>query len=372
MTTYDVLVRGSGIVGKSLALTLARQGLRIALLMDVAAPKSPDVRAFAMNAASVALLRGLKVWNALPASATTAVHDMHIEGDAPNGSLDFSAWSQRVSELAWIVDAAVLEQELANAVKFAPHITPVHAEVPATLTALCEGHASASREALGVVFEKNDYGHRAIAARLKCSLGHRHTARQWFRSPDVLALLPFGGAQPALNNGASYSLVWSMPEAQADGLLNLDNDAFNAALMQATRGEAGALSLASARASWPLMRAQASAWCGPGWVLLGDAAHVIHPLAGQGLNLGLADVATLTQTLLEREPWRPLSDEKLLRRYARQRVAPTQTMGRVTEGLLQLFAAEQPAVRELRNRGMSLVNQLSPLKRWLTARALDS
>jgi 2-polyprenyl-6-methoxyphenol hydroxylase-like FAD-dependent oxidoreductase len=371
MNSYDVLVRGSGIVGKSLALSLARQGLRIALLVDAANNNSADVRAFAMNAASVALLRGLKVWDALPSTATTAVHDMHIEGDAANSSLDFSAWSQRLSELAWIVDAAVLEQALADAVKFAPHVTQVHSEVPATLTALCEGRASASREALGVVFEKNEYGHRAIAARLTCSWGHRHTARQWFRSPDVLALLPFGGAKAERDN-ASYGLVWSLPEAKAQELLALDDAAFNAALMQATQGSAGELSLASKRASWPLMRAQASAWCGTGWVLLGDAAHVIHPLAGQGLNLGLADVSTLTKTLLEREPWRALGDEKLLRRYARQRAAPTQAMGRVTEGLLHLFAAEQPALRELRNRGMSLVNQLSPLKRWLTARALDS
>ena len=379
MEAYDVLVRGSGIVGKSLALSLARQGLRIALLVDAVDNKSSDVRAFAMNAASVALLRGLKVWDALPAGAATAVHDMHIEGDDDSGSLDFSAWSQRIPELAWIVDAAVLEQELANAVKFAPHITQVHAEVPAALTALCEGRASASREALGVVFEKNDYGHRAIAARLKCSLGHRHTARQWFRSPDVLALLPLGGtggrsggAQVESADNASYALVWSLPEAQAQALLGLDALAFNAEMMQATKGAAGELSLASERASWPLMRAHASAWCGPGWVLLGDAAHVIHPLAGQGLNLGLADVATLTQVLQEREAWRPLSEEKLLRRYARQRAAPTQAMGQLTEGLLQLFAAEQPALRELRNRGMSLVNQLSPVKRWLTARALES
>lgn len=382
MDEYDVLVRGSGIVGKSLALSLARQGLRVALLVDAAENLGPDLRAFAMNAASVAWLRGLKVWDQLPPSATTAVHDMHIKGDeaassgidsgSHSGSLDFSAWSHRVPELAWIVDAAVLERELANAVKFAPHITQVKTEVTATLTALCEGRASASRDALGVTFQKNDYGHRAIAARLKCSWGHRHVARQWFRSPDVLALLPFGGSQAAHSNEASYGCVWSMPESNAQEFLAMNDSAFNQALMRATQGEAGELSLVSERASWPLMRAQASAWCGPGWVLLGDAAHVIHPLAGQGLNLGLADVATLTQTLLEREPWRALGDEKLLRRYARQRAAPTQTMGRVTEGLLQLFAAERPAVRELRNRGMSLVNQLSPLKRWLTVRALDS
>ena len=383
----DVLVRGSGIVGKSLALSLARQGLSVALLMDEAESQSADIRAFALNAASVNLLRSLKVWDALPAAAVTAVHDMHIEGDAGLGSesssssssgsgsgkLDFSAWSQRLSELAWIVDAGALEEALHNAVKFAPHISQVRSEVPATLSALCEGRSSHSRDALGVTFQKNDYGHRGIAARLNCSLGHRHTARQWFRSPDVLALLPFGGVAHRQDSAsASYALVWSLPEAEAQALLALDEAAFNAALMRATEGAAGELTLTSQRASWPLMRAHASAWCGPSWVLLGDAAHVIHPLAGQGLNLGLADVATLAQVLLEREAWRALGDEKLLRRYARQRTAPTQVMGQLTESLLQLFATEAPAVRELRNRGMSLVNHLPALKRWLTSRALES
>ena len=397
MDVHDVLVRGCGIVGKSLALSLARQGLSVALLMDDGDRQKADVRAFALNAASVSLLRNLKVWDALPAAAATAVHDMHIEGDAQSSALDFSAWSQRLPELAWIVDAAALEAVLDNAVKFAPHIKQIDGqihgqidvEISATLTALCEGRSSNSRDALGVVFEKNNYGHRGIAARLNCSLGHRHTARQWFRSPDVLALLPFGGVVGSAADGydgafagafagasasasASYALVWSLPEAEAQKLLALDDAAFNAALMQASQGAAGNLTLASPRASWPLMRAQASAWCGPGWVLLGDAAHVIHPLAGQGLNLGLADVATLTKVLFEREPWRDLGDEKLLRRYARQRTVPTQVMGQLTEGLLQLFAAEQPAVRELRNRGMSLVNKLPAVKRWLTSRALES
>jgi 2-polyprenyl-6-methoxyphenol hydroxylase-like FAD-dependent oxidoreductase len=107
-------------------------------------------------------------------------------------------------------------------------------------------------------------------------------------------------------------------------------------------------------------------------VLLGDAAHVVHPLAGQGLNLGLADVAALVRVIREREAWRPLGDEKLLRRYARERAAPTWAMGQVTDGLLRLFADDTPALRELRNRGLTLVDKLSPLKRWLTARALNS
>jgi len=98
----------------------------------------------------------------------------------------------------------------------------------------------------------------------------------------------------------------------------------------------------------------------------------VHPLAGQGLNLGLADVATLARVIAGREPWRKLGDERLLRRYARERLAPTWAMGRLTEGLLQLFAHDRPEVRELRNRGLTLVNHLSPVKRWLTSRALDS
>ena len=369
MKDYDVLVRGAGIVGQSLALALSRLGLQVALRPDpVRSATALDVRAYALNAASVALLQSLKVWDALPPHAATPVHDMHIEGDAPGAALDFSAWEQRVGELAWIVDAALLERELAAAVRFAPHVTLTGDDVRPALTALCEGRESASREALGVRFERNDYGHRAIAARLTTSRPHNNIARQWFRSPDVLALLPFDTPQPQ----ASYALVWSMPDERADALLAHDDAAFEQALADATGGAAGALTLSSARFAWPLMRAEASAWYGPGWVLLGDAAHVVHPLAGQGLNLGLADVATLARVIAEREPWRPLGDERLLRRYARERLAPTWAMGRLTEGLLRLFAHDQPAVRELRNRGLTLVNHLSPVKRWLTSRALDS
>lgn len=370
MKTFDVLVRGSGIVGQSLALALARLGLQVALRPDpVRREGSPDIRAYALNATSVSLLRSLKVWDALPPHAATAVHDMHIEGDAAGSALEFSAWEARVGELAHIVDAAVLERELASAVRFAPHVTVVNDDdVQAPLTALCEGKFSSARDALGVGFERHDYGHRAIAARLTASRDHRNIARQWFRSPDVLALLPFDTPQVH----SSYALVWSLPEERAAALLAMDPQAFDQALADATGGAAGELHLASERAAWPLMRGRAASVSGGGWVLLGDAAHVVHPLAGQGLNLGLADVVALTRVIGEREPWRDLGDDRLLRRYARARMAPTWAMGQLTDGLLQLFAHPTPAVRELRNRGMTLVNHLPLVKRWLTARALDS
>src|SRR6185369_3674068 len=138
----------------------------------------------------------------------------------------------------------------------------------------------------------------------------------------VLELLPFDRPE----RERSYALVWSLPRERADALLALDAAAFELELAAAASGEVGALSLATERAAWPLVVGGAAAWSGPGWVLVGDAAHVVHPLAGQGLNLGLADVAALTATVAGREPWRALGDERLLRRYERQRAAPTWAM----------------------------------------------
>jgi ubiquinone biosynthesis UbiH/UbiF/VisC/COQ6 family hydroxylase len=364
----DVCVRGSGIVGASLALALARQGLHVVLQSTPPKAAGPDVRTYALNSASIRLLRELKVWDALPADAATAVHDIRIDGDALGASLQFSAWAQRVDALAWIVDAAALDEALAAALRFAPQVRTSDTPVDAPLAVLAEGKASAERERLGVAFALEPYGQCALAARLVAPAPHAGVARQWFRSPDVLALLPFDRPQPE----RSYGLVWSLPTARAQQLLDCDAVAFEAALAEATGGTVGALKLASARAVWPLMLASADRVCGPGWVLVGDSAHVVHPLAGQGLNLGLADVASLARVIAEREPWRPIGDEKLLKRYARERALPTVAMAQLTDGLLHLFAHDSRWARELRNRGLGLVDRLPPVKRWLAARALDA
>ena len=363
---FDVCVRGAGIVGRTLALALSRQGLCVALQAPPQAAPRQDVRAYALNAASVALLDSLKVWSALPADARTAVFDMRVEGDAATSVLRFSAWQQQVRELAWIVDAAALEAELASAVRYAPHVTATASDVPARLLVLAEGRASATREQLGVAFETRDYGQTAIAARLHTDAPHGGLARQWFHAPDVLALLPTERPQA----GQGLALVWSLPTPRAQALLALTGAEFEAELMRATQGAAGALTLASERGSWPLALARAERVVGPGWVLVGDAAHVVHPLAGQGLNLGLGDVAALVQVLTQREPWRDLADLRLLERYARERALPVQAMAALTDGLLRLFAHPAPWAKELRNRGLGLVEAAMPLKRWLASRAL--
>jgi 2-polyprenyl-6-methoxyphenol hydroxylase-like FAD-dependent oxidoreductase len=351
MHTFDVHVRGAGVVSRCLALSLARLGLRVALsapqVLDV-----PDVRAFALNAASQQLLKSLKVWDGAVAEAATSVYDMWIQTSAsPDGApaevaLAFSAWQQKVGELAWIVDATPLAKELENA-------------------------------ELGVQFDQRDYGQTAIAARLQSSDPHQGMAHQWFLSPEVLALLPCGSDA---HRSSGFALVWSVPHERAQVLQALTPDDFLTELAKITHSRVGELQLSSEqRAAWPLALGQAHEWSGSfptnptqSWVLLGDAAHTVHPLAGQGLNLGLADVAALTQVLTQRETWRPVSDQKLLRRYKRERQGATWAMQRATDGLLHLFAHPSNTVKTLRNHGLGLLNRATPIKRWLAAHAMGS
>ena len=204
----------------------------------------------------------------------------------------------------------------------------------------CEGRAAAELKGLGAGIAVRSYDQKAIAARLVASRPHGHVARQWFRSPDVLALLPFDRPEPE----RSYALVWSLPDragrgaarGRARGLRKRARAAPPAARPASCAWRPSALPGRSPSAAPP-------AWCGPGWVLAGDAAHLVHPLAGQGLNLGLGDVAALVSVIEAREPWRRLGDERLLRRYVRLRAAPTSAMLRITDGLLRLFAEDKAA-----------------------------
>lgn len=395
----QVCVRGSGAVGLSLALALAHQGLRVGVQAGAhtgtqagsaagapagaqaaapaasAPPPAADVRAYALNSRSRALLQQIKVWEALPPDAVTPVEDMAVAGDAAGALIEFSAWQQGTQALAWIVDAAELEQALRTAARFSPHLqwlddsaADATRAARAELQVLAEGKHSAGRAALGVAFERHDYGQTALAARLQSDLPHGQLARQWMAAPDILALLPFDRPLP----GRSYALVWSLPPERAQALRAAPVAEFEAELMLATGGMAGSLTLASERACWPLAIARADRVCGPGWVLVGDAAHQVHPLAGQGLNLGLGDVVALAAVIAAREPWRSLGDERLLRRFERARALPNTAMALMTDGLQRLFAQPHPLAKELRNRGLSLLNQLAPVKRALTARALDA
>jgi ubiquinone biosynthesis UbiH/UbiF/VisC/COQ6 family hydroxylase len=379
----DVCVSGSGAVAMSLALSLAAKGWHVAWARDPQRHPmgAEDVRTYALNARSLDLLTRLRVWPALQAHACP-VSRMAIHGDA-GGALSFSAWQQCQAELAWIVDAGALERLLGEAIGFSPlihQVAPLGEDAQqqhAPLLAVCEGKHSAARQALGVHFERQAYGHSGLALRVESDRPHQGVAHQWFRSPDILALLPFN--QP--REGHGFGVVWSMPQHRADALLAQGPEAIEQALMQAVRDagpeaaeQMGALRLTAAPAAWPLALGCADRWSGPGWVLVGDAAHQVHPLSGQGLNLGLADVDTLVTVLDDarrQAPWRSPADERVLARYARQRQWPTQAMSALTDTLLNLFADQRSVVKDIRNLGLSLVDRFSPLKTWLATQAMD-
>ena len=422
---FDVCIRGGGIAGRTLALLLARERLRVGFVAqdsarletgdgslagtgsdvksgaiedasadartgaaaEVAAVIKTgievgvraDVRAFALNFKSKQLLESLRCWPA--AADAIPVLKMQVQGD-DGGQVVFDAADCGASALAWIVDVPVLEAQLAQAMQFQPQIELLELAQPATLTVVCEGKTSASRAEFGVDFEVNPYAQRAIAARLVCEKQHGQTARQWFSHEGILGVLPMGGSIEALPGGApmrsgnSVAIVWSVNEARAQALLQMSPEDFCRALQVATHECFGGLALASERAVWPLQLARTHRWAGTTggvtWALAGDAAHTVHPLSGQGLNLGLADVAELASLIAKRDYWRSVADDKLLRRYERSRKADAAALASATDGLQQLFAKNGGPWAALRNAGMNGFERSGPLKRWVARQAMGT
>ena len=367
--TYDICIRGAGIVGRALALLLAHERLRVALVAPagvapVSAAGHGDVRAYALNAASRALLESLRCWP--DERSATPVLRMEVQGD-DGGSVRFDAFEQGSAALTWIVDVPALERQLADAVRFQPLIDVLEAPVDAALTVVCEGKASRTRSEFGVEFNARPYPQHAVATRLETEKPHGQTAWQWFTPSDILAFLPLDG--PA---GNSVAVVWSVPHERVPELLAAPAQDFCLMLEAASHHTLGRLTLQGERASWPLQLARADRWVGRGWALAGDAAHTVHPLSGQGLNLGLADVGALAQVLQDREDWRNPGDLKLLRRYERARKSDVLATGLATDGLQQLFGLPGAPAQALRNWGMSGFDRLGPVKDWVTRRAMGA
>lgn len=370
---HDLCIRGAGIVGRTLALLAARERLRVALVAPTApTPGHADVRAYALSPASQALLQSLRCWPA--ESAATPVLAMQVQADG-QGHVHFSAAEQGVAALNWIVDVPALEQQLAQAVQYQDHIDVVSAPVAAPLTVVCEGRASATRAELGVDFDSVRYPQQAIATQLDCERAHEQIARQWFTPEgDILAFLPLGG--PA---GREVAVVWSVPSERAAAITDWDDATLAAHLHELSGAALGALQVKGARASWPLVLAHARRWVGamPGragesFALAGDAAHAMHPLAGQGLNVGLGDAAELARVLGAREAWRGLADLRLLRRYERARQGEWLRMRLATDGLQLLFGQPGPLAGALRNWGMTLFEHSGPLKSRIAKLAMGT
>lgn len=391
--TSDICIVGNGVIGKTAALALAQAGLRVDLLMPQTAPTPAeeqsgwDVRVYAVNHIARDLLSSVKVWDALDAERIAAVAGMEITGDAGHhpGRLSFDAYAAHVDALAWIVEDRYLHTALDAALKFASNVRRVDGRavslaadaqgidlqldngdvLGAFLLIGADGGQSWVRGRCDIGLDYRSYGQRAIVTNFACGKAHQGVAHQWFTATEgIVALLPLPGQR--------VSLVWSAPQALAETLLRQPAAQLAQHLEKYAGHALGALTpLAPEQVrGFPLTLVKPHAMTAARVALIGDAAHVIHPLAGHGMNLGFADVAALLKVIGAREQWRDCGDARVLSRYARTRKEDVLLMQLATDGLARLFESSVEPVRFMRNAGLNLINHLPVLKRRLVAHAL--
>jgi 2-polyprenylphenol 6-hydroxylase len=400
---YDIAIIGGGIVGKACALGLAQQGfdvVQIAPDIDQQTTKpSGDhwaERIYAISPGTRSLLQSLQVWDAIDHTRLQVVRDMRIYGDRgePNDGLHLSAFEAGVPQLAWIGESDLLEHTLEQACRFQSKLECVVGsldnlfiepdgallrfdgaqslgEIKANLVIAADGANSYLRSMLEIQTDQKSYEQCAVVANFLCTNAHLETAYQWFLpGGDILAMLPLPGKQ--------VSMVWSTSPENATRLLTLEAGQWQSEFAMLHDGAIvhalGTLTPHSKPGSFPLRKIRAQRMIGPELmpkvILIGDAAHVMHPLAGQGLNLGLRDVAALLRILRERESFRAITDPVLLRRYERGRQGDTSAILWVTDRLKQLFTSTSPLQKHIRNWGMGLVNRSHLMKRHLIKEAL--
>jgi ubiquinone biosynthesis UbiH/UbiF/VisC/COQ6 family hydroxylase len=389
--TKDVVVVGAGVVGLAAALGFAHAAQQVVLVgpaprLFACSETAPfDERIYALAPGSIELLTRLRVWPHVDAARVQAVARMRVFGDTGE-ELDFDAYGAAVERLATIGEEAELLRVLRAACDFAAglerDVAPFVSmriddglarielangrSILTRLVVAADGANSAVRAAAGISAQEHAYGQTAVVANLRSERAHDATAFQWFCDEGVVALLPL----PDHSREPAVSLVWSAPAELATKLLSLDGDALARRVAARSGGILGNLAPLGIARGFPLRRLKVAHLVGPRLALVGDAAHVVHPLAGQGLNLGLADVSELLAVTAGREAFRDIGDAVTLRRYARQRAEPIGLMRVTTDGLARLFGIDDPLARRLRNGGMALVNQIGPLKRALIRQAL--
>ncbi len=403
MQKFDLLIVGAGMVGLTLALAL-RKSTKLTIAIADTLPitdltSKPAVRVSAINVASKTIFEHLGVWTTIEKQRLQAYQNMHIWDKAGLGKFDFSVADlnsfPKNEHLGWIIENTVIRNALwekaqqdegisfftqSNLANIALGESEVFAsfEVPDTqtnntpqapviakLVVGADGANSWLRKQIDTPMITRDYDHHAIVATVNCSQGNKNTAWQVFLPTGPLAFLPLFP-----QNNKTCSIVYSTSPEEAARLTQLSPTDFAKELTAASDGKLGAIELVSERFTYPLTMRLAQDFVKDRTVLIGDAAHTIHPLAGQGVNLGLLDAASLAQSLAGLAPEQDLADQRVLKAFARYRKAEATEMITAMEAIKQTFAVQQSGFKLLRGLGMNLLNNIKPAKKLMIEQAL--
>lgn len=391
---HDVVVIGGGVVGSACALALADAGLDVALVEAKPPPRwtdePRDLRVFAFAHDNAALLQALGAWVDIRDTRAHPYRRMQVWDAGGGDDLVFDADTLGRRELGWIIENSLLADRLwrrLDAAGVAVHCPANLSQLEQTddavrvqlddgqrlsarLLVAADGAASPVREQVGIGVDTHAYHQRGVVAYVRCEQPHRDTAWQRFLPGGPLAVLPCSEADGAADGSHLASIVWSLPEADAERLLASDDATFNTALTRAFDARLGAMQLVSSRAAFPLRRQLAATQCSGRVLLVGDAAHVVHPLAGQGVNLGLRDVAALRDSVLQARQQRAAFDQPhRLQRWARRRRSENAVAAHAFDGINRVFSNDHPAAVLLRGPALAMAGRLPPLAAALWRRA---
>ena len=384
---FDIIIVGAGLVGAAFARALQHSGLKLALVEN-STPQPPqdaswDSRIYAISPGNAAFLSQLGIWQKLDAARIAPVYDMHIRGDDASAQLNFSAYEAGLPELAFILESRLLQNELWHALETQENLTlfcPAGCEslapgnarttlnlqdgtsIQANLIIGADGANSWVRNQAGIEANPKPYQQMGVVANFITEKHHGNIARQWFRPDGVLAWLPLPGNR--------VSIVWAAGDDAAKALLALPETLFCDAVREAGDDTLGAMQLITPPAAFPLRLMRLDSLVKPRLALIGDAAHNIHPLAGQGVNLGFQDARELVAVLMTRGPQRDCGEYLLLRRYDRARKEDILAMQLVTDGLQKLFNNDNALLQQMRNTGLKLTDRQSRIKNQLMRHAL--
>ncbi len=385
---HDVIVVGAGLVGGVLANALAAQGLRLVVVdsgsAPVVDPQHCDIRVSALGRAADNVLRNLGIWEEMPRQRVSPFRAMVVWDAGSVGAIRFDAaeiaqpYLGHIVENNALIDAShqvlsrfdtvtVLWRSRVQELVTSAHSVRIELSGGEAFTARvlvgADGAGSWVRRRLAIGSPRHDYAQRAIVAQVETEKPHQQTAWQRFLPTGPLAFLP-------LADGSS-SIVWSCDRPTADELLELDDASFRARLASAFEHRLGDILRCGPPRSFPLSRSDAEAYIANRSALIGDAAHTVHPLAGQGANLGIADAVTLAEVLVDAaNSGKDLGGRAVLRRYERWRKSENALMMYAMHGLQRLFSAPWGLVRGVRGLGLRVTDRSGPLKHAIIRRAM--